>query len=219
MSRTTWATALPRPVAFVLSGGASLGAVQVGMLRALAEVGLEPDLIVGTSVGGLNGAVVADHAVLSDAVDALERAWHHIARRQVFPGGPVAQAVSVLRTGHLHPQDGLARVIDRTLRARTFAELSHSLIVVTVDVLTSHVRWHHRGDLVTVLRAATAMPGVFPPVLIDGRHYGDAGSVANVPLRAALGHGAASLVILDAGDVCHLDTPPRGYPTRCCPRR
>lgn len=51
-----WASALPRPVAFVLSGGASLGAIQVGMLRALDEAGVAPDLVVGTSVGSLNGA-------------------------------------------------------------------------------------------------------------------------------------------------------------------
>jgi NTE family protein len=70
---TDWATGLPRPVAFVLSGGASLGAIQVGMLQALADVGLQPDLIVGTSVGSLNGAVVAEHDTLDAAAAALER--------------------------------------------------------------------------------------------------------------------------------------------------
>lgn len=83
---------------------------------------------------------------------------------------------------------------------------------MTVDVLTGHVRWHGAGPLAHVLHAATAIPGVFPPVLIDGRHYWDAGSVANVPLQAAVAQGAASIVVLDAGDVCHLDVPPRGIP-------
>jgi NTE family protein len=86
------------------------------------------------------------------------------------------------------------------------------LTIVTADVLTSHVRWFGSGPLVLPLLAATAIPGVFPPVMVDGRLYGDAGSVANVPMQAAIGRGAASLVVLDTGDVCHLDRPPRGIP-------
>lgn len=124
----------------------------------------------------------------------------------------MVQALSVLRTGHLHDQAGLTRLIERTLVSRAFADLARPLTIVTTDVLTAHVRWHGSGDLVAVLRAATAIPGVFPPVVIDGRHHWDAGSVANVPLQAGLGQGAASLVVLDAGDVCHLDHPPRGVP-------
>jgi NTE family protein len=209
---TDWAAGLPRPVAFVLSGGASLGAIQVGMLQALADAGLRPDLVVGTSVGSLNGAVVAEHETLEDAAAALEDTWQRLRRRDVFPNGPGAQTLSVLRTGYLQEQRGLRHVITRTLRARSFEALTRPLTVVTADVLTSHVRWFGSGALVPPLLAATAIPGVFPPVLLAGRLHGDAGSVANVPLQAALGRGAASLVVLDAGDICHLDVPPRGIP-------
>jgi NTE family protein len=209
---TDWAAGLPRPVALVLSGGASLGAIQVGMLQALADAGLRPDLVVGTSVGSLNGAVVAEHETLEDAAAALEDTWQRLRRRDVFPNGPGAQTLSVLRTGYLQEQRGLRHVITRTLRARSFEALTRPLTVVTADVLTSHVRWFGSGALVPPLLAATAIPGVFPPVLLAGRLHGDAGSVANVPLQAALGRGAASLVVLDAGDICHLDVPPRGIP-------
>jgi NTE family protein len=208
----SWADALPRPVAFVLSGGASLGAIQVGMLQALAEAGLEPDLVVGTSVGSLNGAVVAEQPSLDRAVTVLERTWKGLRRRQVFPGGSASQALSVLRTGNLHVQDGLVRLVRRTLRVDTFEALARPLTIVTGDVLTGHVRWFREGELLTPLLAATAIPGVFPPVRIDGGWYADAGSVANVPLQAAVAQGAGSLVVLDAGDVCHLDVPPRGIP-------
>lgn len=209
---TDWAAGLPHPVAFVLSGGASLGAIQVGMLQSLADVGLQPDLVVGTSVGSLNGAVVAEHEALEDAATALERTWRRLRRRDVFPHGPVAQALSALRTGNLQDQRGLRRVIMHTLRTRSFEALARPLTIVTADVLTSHVRWFGSGPLVPPLLAATAIPGVFPPVLVDGRLHWDAGSVAHVPMQAAIWRGAASLVILDAGDVCHLDAPPRGIP-------
>jgi NTE family protein len=208
---TDWA-GLPRPIAFVLSGGASLGAIQVGMLQALADVGLQPDLVVGTSVGSLNGAVVAEHQELGDAATALEDAWRRLRRREVLPNGPIAQALSALRTGYLQEQRGLRRVIMRSLRTRRFEELVRPLTIVTADVLTSHVRWFGSGPLVPPLLAATAIPGVFPPVLLDERLHWDAGAIANVPMQAALGRGAASLVVLDAGDVCHLDAPPRGIP-------
>lgn len=207
-----WHTGLPRPLAFVLSGGASLGAIQVGMLRALAAVGMEPDLVVGTSVGSLNGVVVAQHATLDPAVDRLDHIWRGLERHDVLPGGPIAQATSILRTGHLHPRRGLVRLIRRSLDVRTFADLVRPFTVVASDVLTGHVRWFSSGEVLQPLLAATAIPGVFPPVVIEGRHYWDAGSVANVPLNAAVAAGAASIVVLDAGDVCHLDEPPRGIP-------
>ncbi len=209
---TDWSSALPRPIVFVLSGGASLGAIQVGMLRALADAGVTPDRVVGTSVGGLNGAVVAEHPSLADAVASLEDTWRGVHRRHVFPRNPIAQAISVLRTSHLYSQAALTRLIRRTIRARTFDQLARPLTVVTADVLTSHVHWIDSGDLVRALKAATAIPGLFPPVTIDGRVLWDAGPVANVPLQAGLARGAASLVVLDAGDSCHLDVPPRGVP-------
>lgn len=209
---TDWATALPRPIGFVLSGGASLGAIQVGMLRALADAGLEPDLVVGTSVGSLNGAIVAEYPTLHEATEVLAATWQSLRRQDIFAGGTVAAAWSVLRTGYLYSGDPLARLIRRTLRARSFNQLARDLTVVTADVLTGHEHWHRRGDLVAVLRAATAIPGVIPPYVLDGRHHWDAGAVANVPLQAAIQAGAASLVVLDAGDVCHLDEVPRGLP-------
>lgn len=210
--RDRWRTGLAQPVAAVFSGGASLGAIQVGMLQALADVGVEPDLVVGTSVGALNGAVVAEHDSLGDAATTLEAVWRGLNRADVFPGGFMAQALSVARTGHLHPADGLVRLIRQTVRARDFADLARPLTVVAADALTGHARRFRSGNLVETLLAATALPGVFPPVCVDGRHYWDAGSVANVPLKAAVAAGAATIVVLDAGDVCHLDDLPRGIP-------
>lgn len=209
---TRWADGLPQPIAFVLSGGAGLGAIQVGMARALAEVAIEPDLVVGTSVGSLNGAVIAEHPRLSDAADRLQTIWQGLRRRDVFVGNALAQGWSVLRSGHLHPLHGLRQLITGSLQSREFAALARPMVVVTADVLTGHVRRFDHGPLVEPLLAAGAIPGVFPPVPIGGHHYADGGPIANVPLMAAVERGAASLVVLDAGDVCHLTELPRGLP-------
>jgi NTE family protein len=216
---TDWAAGLPRPVAFVLSGGASLGAIQVGMLQALADVGLQPDLLVGTSVGSLNGAVVAEHDTLAAAAAALERTWQRLRRREVFPSGPVAQALSALRTGYLQEQRGLRRVIMRTLRARRFEDLIRPLMIVTADVLTSHLRWFGSGALVPPLLAATAIAGVFPPVLVDGRLYGDAGSVANVPCRRPSGAGPPASSSSTRATCVTSMLLPAASPTPCSARR
>jgi NTE family protein len=103
-------SSLPRPVGFVLGGGGSLGAVQVGMLQALTEQDLIPDLVVGSSVGALNGAVVGLDP--KRAANRLRRIWPKITRQMVFPGGPLAQA-RTLQQGrtHLFPNTGLQALI------------------------------------------------------------------------------------------------------------
>jgi len=207
---STWADGLPGPVALVLSGGASLGAVQVGMLGALSDARVCPDLVVGTSVGALHGAVVAEHGDLASATARLEEVWSGLRTRDVFVGGPLAQVVNAARHGTLHPSTGLERLVRSALDARNFEDLRLPLTVVTADVLTGHVRWLRRGELVPSLLAATAIPGVFPQVQVGEHTLWDAGSVANVPLRAAIAAGAGSIVVLDAGDVCHREEPPKG---------
>lgn len=203
---------LPRPVAFVLSGGASLGGVQVGMLRALAEQGISPDLVVGTSVGALNGAVLAETGDVGRGADRLADVWGGLEREDVFPGGLALQSLRLLRHGPLFPNTGLRRLIDGTLTARRFEDLRLPLHVVATELLTGHLRVLDHGDLRLALLASTAIPGLFPAVEIDGVAYHDGGVVADVPLGPALVLGAACLVVLDAGDGCHLDTAPRPVP-------
>ena len=189
---------LPRPVGFVLGGGGSLGAAQVGMLRALAERGIVADLVVGTSVGALNGALVAlDPA---DVVDRLAPVWAAMTRRVVFPGGPLSQA-RTLRRGrtHLFPNTGLHAVIDAHLpRDATFADLAVPFGAVTMDVTTAAAHVVRDGPLAPALLASAAIPGIYPAVDVGGRQLYDGGVVANVPLIQALAMGARSLVVLDA---------------------
>jgi NTE family protein len=205
---TVTADDLPKPVGFVLGGGGSLGAVQVGMLRALADRGILADLVVGTSVGALNGAIVALEPAA--AATRLARVWTSMTRRQVFPGGPLAQA-RTLRAGrtHLFPNTGLRAVIDAHLPPdATFADLAVPFGAVTMDIATATPYVLDAGPLTPALLASAAIPGIFPAVTIDGRQLYDGGVVANVPLIQAQAMGARSLVVLDAAFPGQLPGPP-----------
>src|SRR5215217_7012911 len=117
--------------AFVLSGGASLGAIQVGMLRALYEREITPDLIVGTSAGALNGAYIASRPQASATADRLARIWRELRRGQVFPLTGLLGFLGV--RDHLVPESGLERLIERHVECRELEELPIPLHVVAVD--------------------------------------------------------------------------------------
>ena len=188
---------LPQPVGFVLGGGGSLGAIQVGMLQALAEQRVSPDLVVGTSVGSINGAVVALDP--KGAANRLSHSWARMTRQEVFPGGLLAQARTLQRTKtHLFPNTGLAAVIAHFLGADiTFGDLTLPFAAVTMDVATATAHVIDKGSLLDALLASSAIPGIYPPIDRDGRRLYDGGVVANVPMHQALALGAQSLVVLD----------------------
>jgi NTE family protein len=188
---------LEKPVAFVLGGGGSLGALQVGMLDALAEHNVVPDLVVGTSVGALNGAIVA--AEPSTAARRLAHIWRHLEGSRILPRG-VSGTVRMLRgrRNYAYSELGLARVLHEYLpRDATFKDLAVPLHVVATDVASGAAVTISSGPLVSALLASAALPGVYPPVARLGRLLYDGGLVANVPVRQAVRAGARSLVVLD----------------------
>lgn len=190
-------SSLPRPIGYVLGGGGSLGAIQVGMLRALDECGVTPDVIAGTSVGALNGAVLALEP--NGAVARLSDVWGRMKRQIVFPGGLLTQ-VRTLRRGktHLFVNTGLAALIrDFVGPASTFADLTLPFVAVTLDVATARPHVIGEGPLLPALLASAAIPGIYPPVMYRSRRLYDGGLVANVPMRQAIALGARSLVVLD----------------------
>jgi NTE family protein len=203
---------LPRPVGYVLSGGGSLGAVQVGMLQALGEHDVAPDLVVGTSVGSLNGAIVALDP--RSAPNRLAHAWARMTREAVFPGGPLAQARTLQRSKtHLFPNAGLAAVIAGFLGdIGSFDELALPFGAVTMDIATTRPHVIRAGSLVPALVASCAIPGIYPPVDIGSLRLYDGGVVANVPMRQALEMGARSLVVLDCNFPGHLPDVPHTLP-------
>lgn len=199
---------LPGPVGFVLGGGGSLGAGQVGMLQALSEHGITPDLVVGTSVGSVNGSLLALDP--DKAPERLALIWSHMTRARVFPGGPLAQ-LRTLRANkkYLFPNTGLAGVLEEGLGGvNDFADLRLPFGAVAVDSLTGQPVVIRTGELVPAVLASSAIPGIYPPVHHEGRVLYDGGVLANVPIRQALGMGAKSLVVLDCAFPGHLPTVP-----------
>jgi NTE family protein len=188
---------LPRPVGYVLGGGGSLGAVQVGMLQALGERDVPPDIVAGTSVGALNGAVLALEP--KSAANRLSHLWPRLTRDQVFPGGLLAQARTLQHTRtHLFPSAGLASVITDFIGAEpTFADLALPFSAITTDIATARPHVLRDGLLLPALLASSAIPGIFPPVELGSVRLYDGGLVANVPMRQAVAMGARSLVVLD----------------------
>ncbi len=188
---------LPRPIAYVLGGGASYGAVQVGHLRALAETDITPDLVVGTSVGSLNGAILAENP--ATAHERLADLWSNMTRQAVF--GKVLGTALNLAKGKASavPNTGLRAVIENAVAARTFEELTLPHTAVTTDFDTGEPVALNSGELVSALLASAAIPLVFPPVHRGERTLVDGGIVANVPISIAADQGAATIVVLDCG--------------------
>src|SRR3954464_8034734 len=172
--------------AFVLSGGGNQGVSQVGMLRALLERGIIPDVVIGCSAGALNGSAIC-YAPNLTGVAQLAAVWEQLRADHVFPGGKIHRAWNVVRRGtHLFGNEGLAAAIHHSTPARSFADLEIPLRVIACDLDSGEEVVLVRGPLKPALLASTALPGVFPIVHHDGRRLVDGGVVDNVPLSHAL---------------------------------
>src|SRR4051794_22159868 len=152
-------------VAFVLSGGASLGAVQVGMLRALYERGIAPDVIVGTSVGAVNGAYIASRPPNLATAEGLARMWRAVRRPEIFPFNPATALIGFSgRRKYLVAARPLRRLIDTQLEFDRLEQAPIPFHVVAVDLFTGRERRLSRGPALEAILASAAIPGVFAPV-------------------------------------------------------
>jgi NTE family protein len=198
------------PIGFVLSGGASLGAIQVGMLRALYEHGISPDLIVGTSAGALNGAYIASRPQNVETADALGEIWRGLRRGQVFPLNPVIGLLGFLGTrNHLVPASGLRRLISHHVQIERLEDMPVALHLVAVDVVSGEELRLSSGPTVNAVLASASIPAVLPPVSWNGRGLMDGGVANNSPVSHAVELGAKEIYILPTGNACALDEPPR----------
>jgi NTE family protein len=197
------------PVAFVLSSGANLGAVQVGMLRALLEHGIHPDLIVGCSVGALNGAGLAQDPTLT-GVARMEHIWKTTEGKELMPRHWIPPAVAMARRGEsIHPNDGLHLLLKRTVTTTTFEDLQTPFQCVATDVLDGTEAWFDSGPLHDAILASAAMPAMFPSVQIDGRRFLDGAIVDDVPVGRAAALGARTLYVLEVGPLSRSWSEPK----------
>lgn len=195
--------------AFVLGGGGLLGAHEVGMLRALSEAGIRPDLVVGTSIGAVNGAFIA--ADPGRAAGQLAELWRGESVREVFSETVLGRAVRLVRSGtHLHAVEPLRRQFADTLGVEDFADLALPFHCVAASIEHASARWFSTGPLVPAVMASCAVPGLLPPAEIDGLHYFDGGLVDSIPVGKAVALGASTVYVLHVGRI----ESPLPVPTR-----
>jgi len=188
--------------AFVLGGGGLLGAVEIGMLRALLERDLRPDLVLGTSVGALNGLMVAADPTRG-VIGRLDSLWRSAAEnRQVYSDGPLRQARRALSTGtHLHSADPLRERLHEEFSDTTFADLAVEFQCCASSIERAAEHWFTDGPVVDAVMASAAVPGLLPPARVGGEHYLDGGIVNSIPVGRAVEQGATRIFVLQVGRV------------------
>jgi NTE family protein len=197
-------------VAFVLSGGASLGAIEVGMLRALYERGITPQFVVATSAGALNGAFIASRPQTVQTAEELGEIWRGLRRGQVFPLNPLTGLLGFLgTTDHLVPDTGIRRLVERHVERDRLEQMPLELHVVAVDVVTGAEVRLSRGSTVDAVLASAAIPGVLPPVRWEDRELMDGGVANNTPISHAVQLGAREIYVLPTGNACALTEAPK----------
>ena len=198
------------PTAFVLAGGGSLGAIEVGMLKALLVHGVRADVVVGSSVGAINAAYHAARPSLEGAQE-LDRVWRSLRTSDVFPLSPLGGLLGFVGWHDAFIDSGSLRtLLARALPVGRFEDTAIPCHVVATDVLDGREVVLSKGPLVTALLASAAIPGVFPAVARDGRMLIDGGVASNTPIATAISVGARRVVVLPSGFSCSLRASPRG---------
>jgi NTE family protein len=196
--------------AFVLGGGGRWGAVEVGMLRALDEAGIVPDLVLGTSIGAFNGSVIADRPG-AKGVEGLQELWVRIAESDLLQGSRIERVKNVAT---------LKPALHETAELRALLEVAHTPDRLIEDLITpfqcvaasierAAEHWFTSGPLIEALLASSAVPALFPPVEIDGEHFYDGGLVNSVPLARAVELGAKEIYVLQVGRIESPLRPPQ----------
>ncbi|AIS13491.1 patatin [Pseudomonas chlororaphis subsp. aurantiaca] len=200
----------PTRTALVLAGGGSLGAVQVGMLRALIEKHVVFDLVVGASVGALNGAYFAARPN-ARGVAELADFWRGLHKADVFPFSLIDALSSVLkRRGCLLPSSALASLVRRVLPVTSIEDTELPLHIVTTNLLTGAEELLSSGSVEQALLASAAIPLVFPWVQIGDKLLVDGGVASNTPIAAAVSLGATRVIVVPTGFGCACPRPPSG---------
>ncbi len=196
--------------AFVLGGGGVLGAVEVGMLRALFEHGVVPDLVLGTSVGALNGAMVAREPSLT-VIDRLTDLWHQAGEgREVYGDRRLRTVRRAVATGtHIFSAKPLRQRLAEEFGDVRIEDLPVRFQVCAASIERAAEHWFESGPLVEAVVASAAVPGLLPPARVGDEHYLDGGIVNSIPVGRAVGLGATRVFVLQVGRIDRPLRPPR----------
>jgi NTE family protein len=199
----------PMTTAYVLGGGGVLGAAEVGMLRALFEIGAVPDLVLGTSVGALNGAMVARDPTPA-VIDRLTELWQDASTARAISDRPLRTVRRAVSTGtHLYSADFMQQRLREEFGETTFEDLAVPLQVCAASIERAAEHWFSTGLLVDAIMASAAVPGLLPPAEVAGEHYLDGGIVNSIPLGRAITLGADRVFVLQVGRIDRPLRPPQ----------
>lgn len=199
----------PKKTAFVFAGGGSFGAIQVGMMQALAAHGVSADLVVGSSVGAMNGAYYAGSPTLA-GVKKLAQVWRGLTRQDVFPVSLHSFASFLWRRDFLISHDGVRRLVENHLPYKNLEDAAVPVHIVTTDIVSGETVVLSEGSAAEAIVASTAIPGAFAPVAYKNRFLADGAIASNTPIRTAIQKGAERLIIMPTGFACAEQAPPVG---------
>ncbi len=197
-------------IGLALGGGAARGWAHIGVLRALEDAGIVPDIIAGTSIGAVVGGCFA-----AEKLDALESFARDLTRRKVFGYLDFNLTGSGLITGQR-----LCNRLEATLGDTTIESLKRPFTAVATEIGSGHEVWLSRGHIVSAMRASYALPGIFKPVNINNRWLFDGALVNPVPVSVCRALGARYVIAVNLNaDMCgrgtvlpHLDAAPDSAP-------
>ncbi len=198
-----------RRTAFVLAGGGSRGAVQVGMLEELVRRGIRADCVFGASVGAINGASYAGNPTL-EGIENMVRVWLGIKGTDIFPRGTFDGPWAYFqKRAAVHASTGLRAIIESGIDFENLEDTTIPIEVVTTSLTDGRERWITHGPAVEAILASSAIPSIFPPVAIDGDVLVDGGVVNNVPISRALAAHCDRIYVLLCGPLHYHPPPPR----------
>src|ERR1700709_1182067 len=179
------------------------------MMHSLAAHGISADMVVGSSVGALNGAFYAGDPTLQGVL-RLEAIWRGLHRHDVFPATWRTLLGFLWRRDFLISHDGIRKLVDDHIPYRNLQEARLPVHIVTTDIITgdSIVLWE--GSTAEAFVASTAIPGAFAPVRYKDLYLADGAISSNTPIKVAVQKGARRLIILPTGYACSTSPPPIG---------
>jgi NTE family protein len=202
-------TAPRHKTAFVLAGGGSRGAVQVGMLAELVERGVRADRVFGASVGAINGAAYAGNPT-AQGIERMAQIWRDVKSADIFPRSALdGPWVFLQKRASVHSNSGLRAIIEAGIDFENLQDTTIPFDVVTTSLTDGRERWIAHGPAVEAILASSAIPSIFPPVIIDGDVLVDGGVVNNVPISRAIATGCTRIYVLLCGPLHYHPRLPR----------
>jgi NTE family protein len=199
----------PARTAFVLAGGGSRGAVQAGMLGELVRRDIRADRVFGASVGAINGASYAGNPT-AEGIEHMATVWRGVRGTDIFPRGTFdGPWAFVQKRASVHANTGLRAIIEAGIDYENLEDATIPIEVVATSLTDGSERWISHGPAVEAILASSAIPSIFPPVIMDGDMLVDGGVVNNVPISRAIAAGCDRIYVLLCGPLHYHPPPPR----------